>query len=67
MPPSPGSDRVKKLKFKKNETFYKITPNVYRSATRFNLGPLLLSININDLPKTCPKLNCIIYADDTTL
>ena len=30
------------------------------------LGPLLFSI-INDLPKSCPKLNYIMYADDTTL
>ena len=31
------------------------------------LGLLLFSIYINDLPKSCPKLNCIMYADDTTL
>ena len=31
------------------------------------LGPLLFSTYINDLSKTCPKLNCIMYADDTTL
>ena len=31
------------------------------------LGPLLFSICINDLPKSCSKLNCIMYADDTTL
>ena len=31
------------------------------------LEPLLFSIYINDLPKTCPKFNCIMYADDTTL
>ena len=31
------------------------------------LGPLLFSIYINDLPKTCPKFHCIMYADDTTL
>ena len=31
------------------------------------LGPLLFSININDLPKSCPNLNCIMYVDDTTL
>ena len=31
------------------------------------LGPLLFSIYINDLPKSCPKLNCIMYAQDTTL
>ena len=31
------------------------------------LGPLLFSMYINDLLKTCPKLNCIMYADDTTL
>ena len=31
------------------------------------LGPLLFSICINDLPKSCPKLNCIMYANDTTL
>ena len=31
------------------------------------LGSLLFSIYINDLPKTCQKFNCIVYADDTTL
>ena len=31
------------------------------------LGPLLFSIYINNLPKTCPKFHCIMYADDTTL
>ena len=31
------------------------------------LGPLLFSIYINDLPKTCPKFHCIMYADDITL
>ena len=31
------------------------------------LEPLLVSIYINDLPKTCPKLNCIVNADDTPL
>ena len=31
------------------------------------LGPLLFSIYINDLPKTCPKFHRIMYADDTTL
>ena len=31
------------------------------------LGPLLFSIYMDDLPKSCPKLNCIMYADDTTL
>ena len=30
-------------------------------------SPLWFSIYINDLPKSCPKLNCIMYADDTTL
>ena len=31
------------------------------------LRPLLFSIYINNLPKTCPKFHCIMYADDTTL
>ena len=31
------------------------------------LSPLLFSIYINNLPKTCPKLNCIMYVDNTTL
>ena len=31
------------------------------------LGPLLFSIYMDDLPKSCPKLNCTMYADDTTL
>ena len=31
------------------------------------LGPLLFSIHIKDLLKSCPKLNCIMYANDTTL
>ena len=31
------------------------------------LGPLLFSIYINDLLKRCPKLNCTMYADYTTL
>ena len=31
------------------------------------LGPLLFSIYINDLPRTCPKFHCIMCADDTTL
>ena len=31
------------------------------------LGPLLFSICIIDLPKSCPKLNCIMCADNTTL
>ena len=31
------------------------------------LGSLLFSIYINDLPKSCPKLNCIMCADDTAL
>ena len=31
------------------------------------LWSLLFNIYINDLPKSCPKLNCIMYADDTTL
>ena len=30
-------------------------------------GLLLFSIYINELPKSYPKLNCIMYADDTTL
>ena len=31
------------------------------------LRPLLFSIYINDLPKTCPKFHCIMYADGTIL
>ena len=31
------------------------------------LVALLFSMYINDLTKSCPKLNCIMYADDTTL
>ena len=31
------------------------------------LGPLLFSIYINVLPKTCLKFHCIMYPDDTTL
>ena len=31
------------------------------------LGPLLVNIYINDLPKSCTKLNCIMNADHTTL
>ena len=45
----------------------KINSNAYRSSPRFDFGGLLFGIYINDLPKSCPKLNCIMYADDTTL
>ena len=31
------------------------------------LGSLLFSIYINGLSKTCPKFNCMMYADHTTL
>ena len=31
------------------------------------LEPWLFSIYINDFPKTCPKLNCIIHYDNTIL
>ena len=27
----------------------------------------MFSIYINDLPNSCPKLNCTMYADDTNL
>ena len=45
----------------------KLIPMLIEVPQGLILGLLLFSIYINDLPKSCSKLNCIMYADDTTL
>ena len=46
----------------------KINTNAYIGVSQESiLGHLLFSIYINDLPKSCSKLNCIMFDDNITL